>query len=83
MLPHSLITVVGQEISIGINNAMVLSNVLTLTERQLKCLLFGAKRAFWSAQWYGFSIYLLYIIMFQAVRRAVNVLNVTPIQSMM
>ena len=36
-----MITVVGQEISIGINNAMVLSNDLTLTERQLKCLLFG------------------------------------------
>ena len=41
MLPHSLITVLGQEISIGINNAMVLSNDLTLTERKLKCLSFG------------------------------------------
>ena len=31
-----------------------------------------AKQAFWCVQWHGFSIY-----MFQAVRRAVNVLNVS------
>ena len=32
---------IGQELSIEINNAMVLSNDLTLTEHQLKCLVFS------------------------------------------
>ena len=33
--------IVGYEISVGVNNAMVLNNDLTLTERKLKLLLFS------------------------------------------
>ena len=36
--------------------------------------LLRAKQAFWCVQWHGFSIYII-ICIFQAVRRAVNVLN--------
>ena len=35
------ITVVGKEIRVGVNNAMVLSNDLTSTERKLKLVLFS------------------------------------------
>ena len=50
---------------------LLLSLLLSLS---LLLLLLRAKRAFWSVQWHGFS---LYIYIFQAVRRAVNVLNVS------
>ena len=35
------ITIVGKEISVEVNNAVVLSNDLTLMERKLKLLLFS------------------------------------------
>ena len=41
LLDYYPIIVVGKEISVSVNNAMVLSNDLTLTGTKLNCLLFS------------------------------------------
>ena len=56
----------------GINDFLKLAEVGQDTEIKYSRVSLRAKRAFWCVQWHGFSIYL-----FQAVRRAVNVLNVS------